>query len=132
MLLLTTCLPLVWPGPTIEPGEVKLTTADSACSLVKYETEVSDSCFLESECKEQCRTVEAQECQTQLQEVCNSLVEVLCETTQVGGEGWRSINLSGRRTCLLLHCFVNDVSGLIIKLSASYNCYVLHMYILQV
>ena len=61
--------------------------ADTACSLVKYETQVSNSsCFLESECEELCRTVEDQECQPQVQEVCNSLVEVLCETVQVGGE----------------------------------------------
>ena len=62
--------------------------ADTACSLVKFETEVSDSsCFLESECEEHCRTVEDQECHSQLQEVCNSLVEVLCETIQVGVRG---------------------------------------------
>ena len=85
--------------------------ADTACSLVKFETEVSDSCFLESQCEDQCRTVEEPECQTTLQEVCNSLVEVLCETVQVGGEtrqGAHNINLPDRRTCLLLHCCFSE------------------------
>ena len=95
LLLAATCLHLVWLGPTIQPGELNITTAlltDTTCTLVKYETEVSDSCFLESQCEDQCRTVEEPECQTTLQEVCNSLVEVLCETVQVGGREERGKN----------------------------------------
>ena len=111
VLLLTTGLHLAWGGRmNLTTTSLNITSmADTACSLVKYETQVSNSsCFLESECEEQCRTVEDQECHSQLQEVCNSLVEVLCETVQVGGETRQlahNINLPDRRTCLLLYCF---------------------------
>ena len=57
--------------------------SNKTCSLVREDRAVSDSCFLEPECGEECKTVREQDCETVEEEHCNTLEGMQCEVIQV-------------------------------------------------
>ena len=61
--------------------------SNKTCSLVREDRQVSDSCFLEPECGEECRMVREEECETVEEELCNTLEEMQCEVIQVSETG---------------------------------------------
>ena len=53
------------------------------CELVRELTKVSEECFLEPECGEECRTEQEKKCSTVQEQQCRTVQEEQCNTIQV-------------------------------------------------
>ena len=53
------------------------------CSLVRETTKVSEECFLEPECGEECETLDEKKCNTVQEQQCRTVQEQQCDVVQV-------------------------------------------------
>ena len=53
------------------------------CSLVRETTKISDECFLEPECGQECETVNEKKCQTKQEQKCRTIEEQVCDNIGV-------------------------------------------------
>ena len=68
-------VPHPFAGPLKQNGKT--------CSLVRETTKVSEECFLEPECGEECKTVQEEKCKTVQQQQCRNVQEQVCDVVQV-------------------------------------------------
>ena len=73
------------------------------CSLVRETTKVSEECFLEPECGEECKTVDERKCSTVQEQQCRTVQEQQCDVVQVRTtsfefENWKFINCCRKKS----------------------------------
>ena len=68
-------VPHPFAGPLKQNGKT--------CSLVRETTKVSEECFLEPECGEECKTVQEEKCKTVQEQQCRNVEEQVCDVVQV-------------------------------------------------
>ena len=64
------------------PHPQPLKGSGKTCELVRETRKVSEECFLEPECGEECRTVQEKKCSTVQEEQCRTVQEEQCDTVQ--------------------------------------------------
>ena len=85
-------VPHPFAGPLKQNGKT--------CSLVRETTKVSEECFLEPECGEECKTVNERKCSTVQEQQCRTVQEQQCDVVQVRNLSYLSD--------LFYFCFAKD------------------------
>ena len=97
-------VPHPFAGPLKQNGKT--------CSLVRETTKVSEECFLEPECGEECKTVDERKCSTVQEQQCRKVQEQQCDVIQVRREADKRIRTqSDILAYLSLYIFLTISAG---------------------
>ena len=88
---LVCCVPHPFAGPLKQNGKT--------CSLVSEITKVSEECFLELECGEECETLDEKKCNTVQEQQCRTVQEQQCDVVQVRTTSFEFENWKFKNCC---------------------------------